>query len=56
VSRVAAPGAIGCARGSLGRRRPVPEDLGGYAERLGYAEPGALLRALRIERWFATRR
>jgi hypothetical protein len=36
--------------------RPVPEDLGGYAERLGYAEPGALLRALRIERWFATRR
>jgi hypothetical protein len=35
--------------------RPVPEDLDGYAERLGFGDPGALLRALRIERWYATR-
>ncbi|HSJ99983.1 MAG TPA: hypothetical protein VK932_02035, partial [Kofleriaceae bacterium] len=35
--------------------RPVPADLGGYAERLGFGAPGALLRALRIERWYATR-
>lgn len=35
--------------------RPVPEDLEGYAERLGFGHPAALLRALRIERWYATR-
>ena len=35
--------------------RPVPEDLGGYAERLGFGDPGSLLRAVRIERWYATR-
>lgn len=35
--------------------RPIPEDLGAYAERFGFGDPGALLRALRIERWFATR-
>jgi hypothetical protein len=36
----------------LGRR--VPEDLAGYAERFGFGDPGALLRAVLIEHWYAT--
>ncbi|HWO21313.1 MAG TPA: TfuA-like protein [Kofleriaceae bacterium] len=35
--------------------RPVPDDVADYAERFGFGDPGALLRALRIERWYATR-
>jgi len=34
--------------------KPVPEDLAAYAERFGFGDPGALLRAVRIERWYAT--
>lgn len=33
--------------------KPVPEDLTAYAKRFGFGDPGALLRAVLIERWYA---
>jgi hypothetical protein len=34
--------------------RPVPEDLAAWAARFGFGDPGALLRAIRLEHWYAT--
>lgn len=33
--------------------RPVPDDLAAYAARFGFGDPDALLRAVRLERWYA---
>jgi hypothetical protein len=32
--------------------RPLPDDLAAYAARLGFGDLGALLRAVRLERWY----
>lgn len=34
--------------------KPVPDDLGAYARRFGFEGTGALLRAVLLERWYAT--
>jgi hypothetical protein len=34
--------------------RPVPDDLAAYAARFGLGDPGALLRAVRLEHWYGT--
>jgi hypothetical protein len=36
--------------------RPVPGDLAGHARRLGFTDTDALLRAVRLERWYASSR
>ena len=32
--------------------KPVPADLAAYSKRFGFGDPGALLRAVLIERWY----
>jgi hypothetical protein len=34
--------------------KPVPDDLAAYAERFGFESTGALLRAVLLERWYAS--
>jgi hypothetical protein len=34
--------------------KPIPEDLAAYAERFGFADPGALHRTVLLERWYTS--